>query len=51
MEPTKIKPKEFHYVVKRLRNFFESKGWVEVHTQSRLSILAACEDPTTISDI
>ena len=49
MEPTKIKPEEFHYVVKQLRNFFENKGWVEVHTQSRLSILAACEDPTTIS--
>ena len=49
MEPTKIKPEEFHHVVKKLRAFFESKGWVEVHTQSRLSILAACEDPTTIS--
>ena len=49
MEPTKIKPEEFHFVVKKLRDFFESKQWVEVHTQSRLSILAACEDPTTIS--
>ena len=49
MEPTKIKPEEFHYVVKKLREFFESRNWVEVHTQSRLSILAACEDPTTIS--
>ena len=49
MEPTKIKPEEFHYVVKKLREFFEKKGWAEVHTQSRLSILAACEDPTTIS--
>ena len=49
MEPTKINPVEFHAVVKKLRSFFENKGWVEVHTQSRLSILAACEDPTTIS--
>ena len=49
MEPTKIKPEEFHCVIKKLREFFEGKGWVEVHTQSRLSILAACEDPTTIS--
>jgi aspartyl/asparaginyl-tRNA synthetase len=32
-----------------MRSFFESKGFIEVHTQSRLSILAACEDPTTIS--
>ena len=40
---------EFNKVVKKLRSFFESKGFIEVHTQSRLSILAACEDPTTIS--
>ena len=49
MGPTHIKPEEFHAVVKKLRAFLEEKGWVEVHTQSRLSILAACEDPTTIS--
>jgi aspartyl/asparaginyl-tRNA synthetase len=41
--------KDFHTVAKKMRQFFEQKGWVEVHTQSRLSILAACEDPTTIS--
>jgi len=44
-----INPCEFSKVVKKMRGFFESKGFVEVHTQSRLSILAACEDPTTIS--
>ena len=44
-----INSKEFCSVVKKLRAFFDSKGFVEVHTQSRLSILAACEDPTTIS--
>jgi aspartyl/asparaginyl-tRNA synthetase len=49
MEPTKICPKDFHAVVRKLRSFLEDKGWIEVHTQSRLSILAACEDPTTIS--
>ena len=47
--PKHINSCEFHKVVKRLREFFESRGFVEVHTQSRLSILAACEDPTTIS--
>ena len=26
-----------------------AKGFLEVHTQNRLSILAACEDPTTIA--
>jgi len=32
-----------------MREFFEARGFIEVHTQNRLSILAACEDPTTIS--
>ena len=44
-----INPDEFHTAVKRMREFFEGRGFIEVHTQSRLSILAACEDPTTIS--
>jgi aspartyl/asparaginyl-tRNA synthetase len=48
-QPRKIDPYEFDSVVKRIRAFFEGKGFLEVHTQSRLSILAACEDPTTIS--
>ncbi len=41
--------KDFHATVKKLRDFFESKGFIEVHTQNKLSILAACEDPTTMS--
>ncbi|MDP3985782.1 MAG: amino acid--tRNA ligase-related protein [bacterium] len=32
-----------------LRTFFLDRGFVEVHTQDRLSILAACEDPTTVA--
>ncbi len=32
-----------------LRGFFLSRGFIEVHTQDRLSILAACEDPTTVA--
>jgi aspartyl/asparaginyl-tRNA synthetase len=39
----------FSEVVNKLRKFFLSKGFVEVHTQDRLSILAACEDPTTVA--
>lgn len=35
--------------VKKLREFFFAKGFMEVHTQDRLSILAACEDPTTVA--
>lgn len=47
--PAHIDPVDFHKTVRKLRDFFESRGFIEVHTQSRLSILAACEDPTTIS--
>ena len=49
MSTLHIDPVDFHAVTRRLRAFFEGKGWIEVHTQSRLSILAACEDPHTIS--
>ena len=41
--------KDFHATVRKLRSFFESKGFIDVHTQNKLSILAACEDPTTMS--
>lgn len=44
-----IDSNDFHKVAKKLREFFEGKGFVEVHTQCRLSILAACEDPATIA--
>ena len=44
-----IDPKQFTDAVGRLRSFFLDRGFLEVHTQNRLSILAACEDPTTIS--
>lgn len=40
---------KFNKVVNKLRSFFLEKGFIEVHTQSRLSILAACEDPSTIT--
>ena len=32
-----------------MRSFFQEKEFLEVHTQNRLSILAACEDPTTVT--
>jgi len=44
-----IDPLEFHTVTNKLRDFFRSRGFLEVHTQNRLSILAACEDPSTVS--
>jgi aspartyl/asparaginyl-tRNA synthetase len=43
-----INSSHFSYTINALRKFFLDKGYVEVHTQNRLSILAACEDPSTI---
>ncbi len=39
----------FSQTANALRAFFLMRGFVEVHTQDRLSILAACEDPTTVA--
>ncbi len=39
----------FSDVVNKLRHFCLAKGFIEVHTQDRLSILAACEDPDTVA--
>jgi aspartyl/asparaginyl-tRNA synthetase len=39
----------FSNVVNELRNFCLKKGFYEVSTQDRLSILAACEDPDTVA--
>ena len=44
-----ISPRDFSVAVGMMRSFFEKKGYLEVHPQNRLSILAACEDPTTIA--
>ncbi len=39
----------FSDVVNKLRHFCLQKGFCEVSTQDRLSILAACEDPDTVA--
>ena len=44
-----ISPKKFTKTVGLLRSFFLDKGFEEVHTQNRLSILAACEDPFNVA--
>ncbi len=36
-------------LVQKMRTFFQNKGFKEVPTQSRLSILAACENPHSIT--
>lgn len=43
-----INTEEYHKVVSKLRAFFLSKNFLEVSTQNRLSILAACEDPFNV---
>jgi len=44
-----INPVEYDFVITKLRAFCKSRHMIEVPVQHRLSILAACEDPTTIS--
>ncbi len=44
MKNTKI----YNELVQKMREFFLEKGFVEVPTQSRLSILAACENPHSV---
>jgi aspartyl/asparaginyl-tRNA synthetase len=44
-----ISPNKFTKTVGLLRSFFLDKGFEEVHTQNRLSILAACEDPFNVA--
>src|ERR1700733_13697130 len=39
----------FSDIVNKLRGFCLQKGFCEVSTQDRLSILAACEDPDTVA--
>lgn len=39
----------YNSLVQKLREFFLEKNFVEVPTQSRLSILAACENPHSVS--
>ena len=43
-----IDSEKFTKVVSKLREFFLGRKFIEVHTQNRLSILAACEDPFNV---
>jgi len=43
-----IEPQDFNKAILKLREFFIQEGYVETFPQSRLSILAACEDPKTV---
>ena len=39
----------YHSLVQKLREFFLEKNFIEVPTQPRLSILAACENPHSVA--
>jgi len=39
----------YNALVQKMRDFFLQRGFIEVPTQSRLSILAACENPHSIA--
>jgi len=41
--------KDYHIMAHKLQSFFDSLGFVQVYAQGKRSILAACEDPTTIA--
>lgn len=43
-----LNSREYNAVVKKLREFFLNRNFIEVCTQNRLSILAACEDPFNV---
>ena len=44
-----IDPEKYTTIIDKLRRFFLYKDFREVHTQNRLSILAACEDPFNVA--
>lgn len=46
---SRVNPYEFNNVNTKVKEFFQKKGLVECYVQNRLSIMAACEDVTTIS--
>lgn len=43
-----IKATEYDFVVKKLREFFSTRNYLECHPQCNVSIMAACEDPDTV---
>lgn len=49
MSVSTIPSAAFGLMAHKLRSFFLHKGFLEVEAQPRRSILAACEDPTTVA--
>ena len=44
-----VDPFEYDQVIKELTSFFQGKGFIQAYAQNRRSIMAACEDPTTMT--
>ena len=43
-----IDPQDFNKTISKLRGFFMQNGFIETFPQPKLTILAACEDPSTV---
>ena len=48
-QPDEIDPEEFALGIGRIREYFKKQNLIESSVQQRRTILAACEDPKTIS--
>ncbi len=50
MQPSDVDSLEFDHVIRKLREYCYQQGLIEAGVQHRRSILAACEDPETVSE-
>lgn len=50
MQPSNVDSVDFDFVIQKLREYCRAKGLLEAAVQQRRSILAACEDPSTVSE-
>ena len=48
--PTTLNPLHYNFVMKKLRSFFNDRGFVESEVNCRFDVLAACEDPETVAN-
>lgn len=45
-----VDPREYDFTLERIRTFFRGRGFIETPVQHRRSIMAACEDPLTVTE-
>jgi hypothetical protein len=46
-----VDPRDFCAVSKKLRTFFDEHGFMESYVQNQLSILRACENPASVTQL